>query len=248
MFFKIFPIKIYTLLHAFEPIVRALLPLWLRYLQNIHSERINLFFKCRKTLTSYFIFTYGNKNKSFGLKSGLYGGWLIKPMFWTVINAVVGADVWELILSFSTAIRLRQLVFLISWKTTGKQMIVHHSELTFLRYSSGTIEHVQFFRKNRRAWKCFVREQLLLDLAHLETPIQSTAVYFRAHTRKPTIHQVSRCHRRCSKHFICIYGAFLLTNRHEPFFERLENCVGSNANKFFWQPNAHAILSVCWSH
>ena len=29
-----------------------------------------------------------------------------------------------------------------------------------------------------------MREQLLLDLAHLGTPIQSTAVYFRAHTRK----------------------------------------------------------------
>ena len=27
----------------------------------MHSERINRFFKCRKTLTSYFIFTYGNK-------------------------------------------------------------------------------------------------------------------------------------------------------------------------------------------
>ena len=43
------------------------------------------------------------------------------------------------------------------------------------------LRHVQFFRKNRRpfAWKCFVREQLLFDLAHLKTPIQSTAVYFR---------------------------------------------------------------------
>ena len=41
------------------------------------------------------------------------------------------------------------------------------------------LRNVQFFRKNRRsfAWKCFVREQLLLDLAYLETPIQSTAVY-----------------------------------------------------------------------
>ena len=60
--------------------------------------------------------------------------------------------------------------------------------------------HVQFFRKNRRslAWKCFVREQLLLDLAHLETPIQSTAVYFRFHTRKSTICHLSRCHRRVS--------------------------------------------------
>ena len=64
------------------------------------------------------------------------------------------------------------------------------------------LRHVQFFRKNRRifAWKCLVREQLLLDLAHLETPIQSTAVYFRAKTHKSTIHHLSRCHRRVSKH------------------------------------------------
>ena len=26
------------------------------------------------------------------------------------------------------------------------------------------------------------------------------------------------------------------------------NCVGSNANKFFWQSNVHAILNVWWSH
>ena len=39
--FKIFPINICTLLHAFEPIVEVFLPLWLRYLQIMHSERIN---------------------------------------------------------------------------------------------------------------------------------------------------------------------------------------------------------------
>ena len=82
------------------------------------------------------------------------------------------------------------------------------------------LRHGQSFRKNRRsfAWKCFVREQLLLDLAHLETPIQSTTIHFRAHTRKSTIHHLSRCHRRVSKHHNRIFGAFLLTNRHETFF------------------------------
>ena len=97
------------------------------------------------------------------------------------------------------------------------------------------LRHVQFFRKNRRsfAWKCFLRGQLLLDLAHIETPIQSTAVYFRAYTRKSTIHHLSRCHKSVSKYCDRIIGAFLLINRHEPFFERLTNCVGSNANKFF---------------
>ena len=41
-----------------------------------------------------------------------------------------------------------------------------------------------------------MREQLSLVLAHLKTPIQLTAVYFRAHVRKSTIHHLSRCHRR----------------------------------------------------
>ena len=82
----------------------------------------------------------------------------------------------------------------------------------------------------------------------IETPIQSTAVYFRAHTRKSTIHHVLRCHRRVSKHRNRIFKAFLSTNRHKPFFERLTNCVGSNANKYFWQSSVHAILNVCWSH
>ena len=35
----------------------------------------------------------GEKKKSFGAKSALYGGWLIKSMFWMLKNAVVWADV-----------------------------------------------------------------------------------------------------------------------------------------------------------
>ena len=77
---------------------------------------------------------YGNKKKLFGGKSRLYCGWLIKSMFWVLENAVVCADVWELALSWWKVIPLRRLVFLISWKTTGKQMVVYHSELTVLRH------------------------------------------------------------------------------------------------------------------
>ena len=113
------------------------------------------------------------------------------------------------------------------------------------------LRHVQLSHKNRRsfAWKCFVREQVLLDLAHLETLIQSTAVHFRSHIRKSTIHCLCQCHRCVSKHRYRIFGAFLLTNRHELFFfERLTNCVASNANKFFLQTNVHTILNVGWSH
>ena len=85
-----------------------------------------------------------------------------------------------------------------------------------------------------------MREQFLLDLAHLETPIQSTAVYFWAHTRKSTIHHLSR---RVSKHCDRIFEAFLSTNRHEPFYravaidtfdivsESFPNIVGVNVKK-----------------
>ena len=44
MFFKIFFIKIYTLLHASEPIVKTPLPLSLRYLRNMRSDGINRFY------------------------------------------------------------------------------------------------------------------------------------------------------------------------------------------------------------
>ena len=73
------------------------------------------FLMCRKTLTSLIIFfTYGNKKKSFGAKSKLYGGWLIKSMFRVLKNAAVWADRWELALLLWRVIRVRRLVFLIS--------------------------------------------------------------------------------------------------------------------------------------
>ena len=119
----------------------------------MHSERINRFFRCQKTLTSHF-FTFGNKKE-------------VIRIFWVLKNAVVWAYVWDLALSWW--IHLRRFVFLITWKTTGKEMVV-------------TVLH-------------------------------------------------------CSR----IFSAFLSTNRHEPLFKRLTNCVGFNTNKFFWQSNVHAM-------
>ena len=153
MFFKIFPITMYTILHAFEPIVETLLPLWWRDLQNMHAERTNCFFRCwkwKKKRWPLIFFRFGNKKQSFGAKSGLYGEWLIKSLFWVLINAAVWADVWELALSWWRMIRLRWLVFLISWKTTGKQMVVYHSELTVLHCSSGTIATCPVFSKEQQ--------------------------------------------------------------------------------------------------
>ena len=166
-------------------------------------------------------FTYGNKKKSFGRC-------FMKSMFWVLKNAVVWADVWELALSWWRVIRLRRLVFLISWKTTGKQMAVYHSELTVLRYFGGTIATCSVFPK-KPAIICL---EVFRAGATFETNIQSTAVYFRARKRKSTIHHLPRYHRRASKHRDCIFGAFLSTNCHEPVFKRLTNSVGSNVKNF----------------
>ena len=85
-----------------------------------------------------------------GAKYGLYGGWLIKSVIWVLKNAVVWADVWEFALSWWRVICLWRLVFLISWKTTVKQMVVsHHSELTVLLCSSGTTATCPVFPKKQ---------------------------------------------------------------------------------------------------
>ena len=127
-----------------------------------------------------------------------------------------------------------------------EEMVMYHSKLTVLRCASGTIATCPVFQKKQV--KCFMREQLLLDLAHLETPIQSTAVYFRAHTRKSMIHHLSRCHRRVSKHRDHIFGAFLWTNWNEFFFERLTYwrtvSMVSDTTTDFGRPSRNSS----WSH
>ena len=80
----------------------------------------------------------GNNKKSLGAKSGLYGGWPISSIFHSVRNAFVWVDVWELALSWWRMIRLFFCFFRISPMTSGKQMVVYHSELTVLRFSSTT--------------------------------------------------------------------------------------------------------------
>lgn len=60
---------LYNTLLALETMVEVLLPLWLRYLQNMHSEWSNHFFRYRRKLTSQFVFTYWNKVLRFQLKT-----------------------------------------------------------------------------------------------------------------------------------------------------------------------------------
>ena len=54
-----------------------------------------------------------------------------------------------------------------------------------------------------------------------------------AHTRKSTIHHLSRCHRRVSKHRDSIFEAFLSTNWHEPFVSDWQIVWAPKRTNFF---------------
>lgn len=66
------------------------------------------------------------------------------------------------------------LIFLIFWKTTGKHMVLYNSKMIILRCLSSTIATYPVFPKKQVTicWKCFMLEQLLLDLADFEIFIQ----------------------------------------------------------------------------
>ena len=117
------------------------------------------------------------------------------------------------------------ILVVISCKTTGKQMVVYHSELTVLRCSSGTIATCPVVPKKQAI--------ICLEVLRARANFVGFGSSWNTHTvdcSLLSIHHLSRCHRRISKHRDRNFGVFLSTNRHEPFFERLTNCVGSNAN------------------
>ena len=100
------------------------------------------------------------------------------------------------------------------------------------------LRHVQFFRKNRQAIICLEVLGARATFVGFGSSwnIQSITVYFWAHTRKSTIHQLSRCYRCVSKHRDRIFGAF-----------------SSSDWQIVWDPTrknfliVHAILNVCCS-
>ena len=132
-------------------------------------------------------------------------------------------------------IRLRRLVFLISWKTVGKQMVVYHSKLTILRWSRGT----------NATCPVFLKKQAIICLEVLSA--RATFVGFgssrntrtvdccllRVQTRKSTIHHLSLYYRRVSKHRDRIFKAFLSTNRNETFFGAIDKFCGIQREQIF---------------
>ena len=163
---------------------------------------------------------YGNKMKSFGAKSGLYGRWHIKSMFWVLKNVVVWADVWELPLSWWRAICLQRLVFLISWKTTGKQIVVFHSELTVLRCSSGTIATCPVFPK--KTGDHLLRSALCLK--HLYSWLLFIFGLLDVNPRFITCHDVTDVFRSTAIVFL------------EHFFRRIDTSLFFSDWKIVWDP------------
>ena len=131
-------------------------------------------------------------------------------IFWVLKNAIVWADVWELALSWWRLIRLRRLVFLISWKITGKQMVVYHSELTTSPVSPK--KQAIICLEVLRARAIFVGFDLSWN-THTVDCCLLLGSYVQIYDSSPiTMSWTS------SKHHDRIFGAFLSTNQHEQNF------------------------------
>ena len=159
-----------------------------------------------KRWTLILFLTCGNKKKSFGAMSGLYGGWLIKLMFWVLKNAVVWADVWELALwsmfgGWFSWFLGRQLAN--KWLCATQNWLFWVVLVVRLR-------HVQFFRKKQAI--------IRLEVLYARTTFVGFGSSWFISYAKSTIHHLSRYHRRVSKHRDHIFRTFLSINRHEPFF------------------------------
>ena len=118
-------------------------------------------------------------------------------------------------------IPLWRLIFLIFWKPTGKQMVVYHSELTILSYS----------RHNCR-YNCDMSSYSKKTGDHLlgSASCASNFCWIWLILKPP--------YSRLLFTFAFIHvNAWFITCH-----ERLTNCVGSNANIFFWQSNIHACI------
>ena len=154
LFLKVFSFMIYVLSPAFEPCVIVFFPSRLRHFQNMVFERINGFFWRQKSVSTQFVFDVGKQKKWLGAKSGRKGRYPINSMFWVLKYLVVWRDVSEYALSWWRMIRRRLFVFLISPKTSGKQMVMYHSWLTVLRCTNGTVATWLVFPK-KQAIICF---------------------------------------------------------------------------------------------
>ena len=130
---------------------------------------------------------------------------------------------------------LRRLVFLIACKTTGKQMVVYHSELTVLRCSSGKIATCSVFPTNTGdhllgSASCVNNFCWIWLILKHPYSVLFTFGHIRVNPRFILCPDVIDVLRSTTivflEHFFRAIGTSV-------FLERLTNCVGSNANKLF---------------
>ena len=116
--------------------------------------------------------------------------------------------------------------FLISWNSTGKQMVVYHSQLTLLRYSNGTNAKEEkkgdHLLGSASCASNFCWIWLILKYPYSRLLFARNLWFIRVNPRFITSHDIIDVFRRTAIVF-----------RHKPFFEQLTNCVGSKANIFF---------------
>lgn len=126
--------------------------------KNMLSECSDRFLKCLKTLLSQLLFMYGNKKKSFGDKSELYGQWQMRLFGPMCESSHCRGEKCSILVDWFFLFLERQLAIK-SWVT--------------LRINCTVLLRFQCSQKTRWpfTWKCFMREQVLLDLANLEIPL-----------------------------------------------------------------------------
>ena len=156
-------------------------------------------------------------------------------MFWVLKNAVVWAVVWELALSWWIVIRLRRLIFLISCEKTGKQMVVYHSELNVMHYSSGTIAPRPVFPKKTGDYllgSAMCASNFCCIWLILKYPYSRLLFTFGLMLVNPwfiTCHDIMDVFRSTAIVFLEHFFRPI-----DPFFERVINCVGSKRNQIFF--------------
>ena len=131
--------------------------------------------------------------------------------FWTVKKA---RDMWQHALSWWTMIRLCCSFFEFRRRLSANKLWWPSCDT-----QEQQSLHDQFCRRNRRpsASKCFLHEQLSLDLARLRRPTRWSVVLFRAHTPRCSLRHLWWSNKRLLKHRDRIFETFLYTYWDEPF-------------------------------
>ena len=123
--------------------------------------------------------TCGNKEKSLGAKSGLYGGWRINLTFWPVNKVLIWAEVWKHGIAMvnndsSSLVRFSNFSEDFRQTNCGIPLRIDRHMTSFAKQAS-----------NFRSW--FFHKQLSLDLARVQRPTWWTVALFRAHTHTSMI-------------------------------------------------------------